>query len=193
MPVAICTTGPPVPRSRLASLSVAKSPTITPQRSLPRRSFSVACSKVVLPEPGEDTTFNASISSARKRAAILLRKAIVGSKQRLVHDHGLVGMRSGMLVPVREPVAMIVVVVVRVIVAVPMGMFVRVLMAWAVGLRISMCVSVFVARGRGRQYAQPQCRTYQEISIEVKSISLPLRRSPLRWWHLGHSKFSAST
>jgi hypothetical protein len=48
-------------------------------------------------------------------------------------------MRSGMLVPVREPVAMIVV------------MFVRVLMAWAVGLRISMSVSVFVARGRGRQ------------------------------------------
>jgi len=42
-------------------------------------------------------------------------------------------------------------VVVRVIVAVPMGMFVRVLMAWAVGLRISMSVSVFVARGRRRQ------------------------------------------
>ena len=67
MPVVIWTTGAPVSRKRCASLSVARSPTITPAFS-PGPSFrTLSRRKVVLPEPGEDRKFSTSRPRARKK------------------------------------------------------------------------------------------------------------------------------
>src|SRR5262245_19287082 len=71
LPVVICTTGAPVPCSRRASLSVARSPTTT--AALTRSRGQVACNNAVLPEPGDDSTL--TTYSPRHRNASRFRAA----------------------------------------------------------------------------------------------------------------------
>ena len=54
VPVEIWTAGAPFARTRFASFSVWRSPTITPIFNVPPRSASVRSMRAVLPEPGED-------------------------------------------------------------------------------------------------------------------------------------------
>ena len=69
-PVVICATGRPSRRSRRASLSVSRSPTSTAQRISPASASRVRSSKVVLPDPGEDTRLSARMPRPRSRTRL---------------------------------------------------------------------------------------------------------------------------